>query len=291
MERTATATALGALQPIETELYRLEQDGINFVVRVASNLKRKAQGKLQAQKKRPFDPFLPPEPALTVAEISDSHVVVLNKFNVVEHHLLIVTRQFEDQRRLLSLADFEALWCCLREYPSLAFYNGGEVAGASQPHKHLQLVPLPLYAGNPAFPFEPVFPTAARAEVIKRLPSLPFRHAWCPLPEGIGDDPSRAIGLSHALYHQMLESVGIQRLEAPDGQRQASPYNFLMTEGWMLLVPRSLECSRGISVNGLGYVGSLFVQDSGGFEEIRKQGPMNLLRAVSVPYDGTQDGA
>ena len=38
----------------------------------------------------------------------------------------------------------EEMNAILAEFDGLGFYNGGETAGASQPHKHLQIVPLPL---------------------------------------------------------------------------------------------------------------------------------------------------
>jgi sulfate adenylyltransferase (ADP) / ATP adenylyltransferase len=290
LDRTESAIASGALQTIETEHHRLEQNGIPFVVRVASNLERKVREKRKHERQaQPTDPFLPPEPALTLGEIGDSHLAVLNKFNVVEHHLLIVTRHFEDQQRLLTRADFTALWQCLQAYPSLAFYNGGVMAGASQPHKHLQLVPLPLYPGNTAFPFAPLFAAAAQGEGISRLPFLPFEHAWCRLPHDIGFNAEAAVDAIHRRYRQLLEQAGITPHSAADGERQSAPYNFLMTEAWMLLVPRSRECSEGVSVNGLGYVGSLFVPDQRGLDAIRKLGPMNLLAAVSGKLDTASD--
>lgn len=290
LERTESAIDCGALQTIETEQHRLQQDGIPFVVRVASNLERKVRAKRKLDRQaQPPDPFLPPEPALTLGEIGDSHLAVLNKFNVVERHLLIVTRNFEDQQLLLTRADFAALWQCLRAYPSLAFYNGGVMAGASQPHKHLQLVPLPLYPGSAAFPFAPLFKAAAQGEGISRLPFLPFKHAWCRLPHDIGRDADGAVEVINERYRQLLERVGIAPLPADDGERQSAPYNFLLTEAWMLLVPRSRECSEGISVNGLGYVGSLFVADRSGLEAIRRLGPMTLLAGVSETDDAAPD--
>jgi ATP adenylyltransferase len=50
----------------------------------------------------------------------------------------------------------------------------------------------------------------------------------------------------------------------------------------MLLVARSQEFSHGISVNALGYLGSLFVKDRNGLETLRRIGPMRLLQEVSV---------
>jgi ATP adenylyltransferase len=79
----------------------------------------------------------------------------LNKFNIIDHHLLIVTRTFKEQETWLTLQDFEAMWACLNEIDGLVFYNGGKTAGASQRHKHLQLVPLPLVEEGLKIPIEP----------------------------------------------------------------------------------------------------------------------------------------
>lgn len=290
VDRTESAIACGALHSIETEHETLRQDGLSFVVRVATNLIRKAEERRERAQRdhtggREFNPFLPPE-----AEISDSHLALLNKFNVVERHLLIVTRAFEHQEQLLTQADFAALWLCLREYPALGFYNGGTTAGASQKHKHLQLVPLPLYPDQGGFPLEDLYTSAPPREGIQRLEPLPFLHAWSRLPVGLDQDPTKAAAHSLALYRRMLNETGIRMLAGTDGERQAAPYNLLMTHEWMLLVPRSREFSHGISVNALGYVGSLFVKDKHGLETLRHLGPMQLLRDVSVGTDGSSPG-
>jgi len=147
LETTQRALRAGALQPIPTACQFVEDGGVHFLVRVVDNLGRKERDRAAAANPssapRP-NPFLPYDPALYVADASPTHVCLLNKFNVVEHHLLIVTRHFEHQDTCLTRADWEAWWTCLAEYDGLGFYNGGTLAGASQPHKHLQLVPLPL---------------------------------------------------------------------------------------------------------------------------------------------------
>jgi sulfate adenylyltransferase (ADP) / ATP adenylyltransferase len=43
-----------------------------------------------------------------VAHLSPTHVCLLNKFNVVAHHVLVVTREFEQQTSPLNAADFDA---------------------------------------------------------------------------------------------------------------------------------------------------------------------------------------
>ncbi len=282
--RTESAIAAGALHTIATDHHTLKQGGLEFMVRVALNLKRKALDKQEQSTKPysvPFNPFLPPDPDLTVAHISSTHLSVLNKFNVVENHLLIVTREFQHQERLLTLDDFEALWLCLGEYPSLGFYNGGAAAGASQQHKHLQLVPLPLYPGESATPFDSLYASAPREDRMHSLAQLPFLHCWCPLPSGLAGNSSTAAEQILSRYLEMLNLVGIQAVNGTDGDYQSAPYNLLLTRDWMFLVPRSQEYCENISINALGFVGSLFVKEMSELETVNRLGPLNLLKAVS----------
>src|SRR5512135_268605 len=163
---TNHAISSGALFPIPTDYTFIEEVGIRFFVRVIASLSRKDEAR-QKQKQqinagKSVNPFLPPEKDLMVADISDTHLAILNKFSVVEHHLLIVARHFENQDMLLTLTDFEALWACMSEYDALGFYNGGREAGASQQHKHLQLVPLPLAPEGPLIPVSPLLAQAPR---------------------------------------------------------------------------------------------------------------------------------
>jgi ATP adenylyltransferase len=51
----------------------------------------------------------------------------------------------------------------------------------------------------------------------------------------------------------------------------------------MLVVPRSAERVDGISVNALGYAGSLFVRDAAHRALIERLGPMTVLQRAGVP--------
>ncbi|HEX9020944.1 MAG TPA: phosphorylase, partial [Nitrospirota bacterium] len=113
VKTTEQALQSGALFPVPTDYTFLEDSGVRFFIRVLASLERKVEARKKqeeaSRKGKTINPFLPPEKKLTVADVSDTHIAVLNKFNVVEHHLLIITREFEDQDMLLSLKDFEAL--------------------------------------------------------------------------------------------------------------------------------------------------------------------------------------
>ena len=72
---------------------------------------------------KPANPFLPYDPDLWVTHLSDTHTLLLNKFNVVEHHLLVVTRQFESQLDPLNAADFAAIIKTLKVGPHLSYVS------------------------------------------------------------------------------------------------------------------------------------------------------------------------
>lgn len=287
LARTEHALRCGALQPIPTSYERIEQNGIHFILRILATLARKDEAKkvqsAQSAGTGNFNPFLPYEEDLFVADISETHLCLLNKFNVLDHHLLIVTREFEEQENRLNLDDFEALWICMAEFEGLAFYNSGRVAGASQPHKHLQMVPLPLTPTDPGLPIEPVVVTARFEGPVGMSSQLPFVHAIARLEPDWLQSPRKAAAATLELYNQMLLVTGV----ATDGT-QPAPYNLLATRQWLLLVPRLRESFESVSINALGYAGALLVRQESQARVIREQGPLTVLRQVAVPLPETQ---
>ncbi|KAL4423467.1 hypothetical protein ABPG77_005419 [Micractinium sp. CCAP 211/92] len=148
-DRYKTAQRDAAATMTETNTEVVQDEGVHFVLRVAAKLRDKPKPPAEAAgqpKKEWRNPFLPYEEALWVADLGASHVLLLNKFNIVPWHCLVVTSQFRSQLEDLDAADWAATWAVLQDMPrgGLAFYNCGPVSGASQPHKHMQIVPLPL---------------------------------------------------------------------------------------------------------------------------------------------------
>jgi ATP adenylyltransferase len=280
---TATTRALvdGALQPIRTRFELVADGGVEFLVRVVANLENKQrQSNMPSSTGTPQNPFLPYDQKLYVADASPSHVCLLNKFNVVDHHLLIVTREFEDQRAPLTLEDFAALWRCMAEYNGLGFYNAGAIAGASQPHKHLQLVPLPLAEHGPAVPIESLMPSADEPGRIGRITALPFDHALVRFEPDPVRSTAAAAAMSLDLYREMMRVVGLAT-ENDAGQVDAAPYNLLVTRRWMLLVPRAREKFHGISLNALAFAGALLVRDDEQLATLKAHGPMAALASTA----------
>jgi len=257
------------------------------------------------------NPFLPYEPALFVADLPPHHVCLLNKFNVVDRHLLLVTRHFASQCEPLDAGDFAALAVCLAAADGLGFYNGGPEAGASQRHKHLQWIPvspteLPLAAQIEALrvadpgaglrvPSAPLAAAAAASNPrIERAPTWPFRHRVLLFDEPLASElqpPSTHANANADLatetstrcgielerhYRRLLDACG---LEAQSGE--LPPYNLLVTRRWMLLVPRRCECAAGISYNALAFAGALLVKDESQWESLRVFGPWQALLTVT----------
>lgn len=283
---TAEALASGALRPIPTSFEFVEEGGVRFLVRVLESLVRKEEERWRREREggeAGANPFLPYEKDLFVGRLTENHLCLLNKFNVVEHHLLIVTEEFEDQEEYLNEGDFEAMLSGLSEFPSLAFYNGGTVAGASQPHKHLQLVPLPLASEGPEVPLQPAIDRVRYAGPAGTSSLLPFRHAVAAMNPLWLRNPREGAAEARGIYHLMLKAVGMEPESVPRGSRQSTPYNLLATGEWMLLVPRSREFFDGASVNALGFAGALLVRSESELARLKERGPLEVLKSVAFP--------
>lgn len=287
IEVTQSARQTGALKSIETEYHVIERSGIAFLVRSLGNVVRKERAKKEQQEKerkigKYFDPFLPYEADLFVSDINKTHLCLLNKFNVVDNHLLIVTREFEEQTNLLNVNDFIALWACMKEIDGLAFFNGGEAAGSSQRHKHLQLVPLPFLPNTEYLPIAPAISKVKFSNSLGTIPSFPFVNAIAKIDLSSFDKPLTAATAMLDCYHTLLEKVGFTLNK--NSQQQPGYYNFLATKNWMLIIPRIKESSHGISVNSLGFAGSLFVKNKASLELLKEISPIQLLSEVAIHH-------
>lgn len=265
---TARALATSALRPIPTTLHHVDDGGVRFVVRMLAGHNAKPQPDPASD-----NPFLPYDPALFVADLPPAHVCLLNKFPVVANHLLVVTRAYVSQDALLDADDFAALTGCMAQIDGLAFYNAGRIAGASQHHKHLQVAPFPLDPDGADLPMQAVLGARAPAGRLVWAEALPFPHCLAWLPP---DNPPDAAALAD-LYRAMLRAAGVW----DGGDDLPRPYNWLATRRWAMIVPRTAEKIAGMSVNALGFAGSLLVRDAAQLAWLRDFGPLAALDAVA----------
>ncbi len=259
------ALASGALLPIATESRVVEHEGLPFLVKWVSTQALKPRV-AKPGRRSAHNPFAQPEPALTLGDIAPRHRLLLNKFPVMSRHLLIVTRDFEPQEDALCADDFAAIAPLIERNAGLGFYNGGALAGASQAHKHLQWIPQ-------------IPPLAARLpDYLRQQPRrFDFRHAFAPIKADLwtsGDAGGRLEGI----YRTQIEHAGVT-FECG----MLSPYNLLITRDWLWIIPRRAEHWQDMSINALGFAGSLFVKHRDRLAALCEAGPMTALRAVSHP--------
>lgn len=275
IDTSEKALAKKALQPINCKHQIIKQLDIPFIVRVVENLKRK-----QKQKKEPnFNPFLPYEKDLFVMDISSTHVAILNKFNVVNNHLLLITREFEPQENLLNYHDFFALATVFEQINGLGFYNSGQLSGASQPHKHLQFIPDSCSEEITNIPINNFILAHKQGEEIITIDKLPYLQKIKFFPDTFNDkNIEEKTQIITKTYNELLKSL---QIKVKNNQPQQS-YNLLVTQKWMMMIPRSQEKFKSISINSLGFAGALLVKDESQLEIINQYSPLEILGEVGV---------
>lgn len=276
-----TALTAGALVPNSAECVTIDDHGLQFLVCWVPALSDKDASKpiMPGGPRDPdFNPFLPPDPVLTVGKAGQFHNVVLNKFPVCDRHLVVARTTFEEQRLPLDLKDFRALAGISSECGGFGFYNGGTEAGASQRHKHVQWIPPA--PGNPGLAYlsQSLSRTLPEHSTVCH-PAFAFRHVFVRTMSGVGVDPEQSAQSMHQAFQLACRTLQL----APDEQGLLPPCNMLADDGWMLLVPRRQEHAYDVSVNAPSYGGVLYVRGPDHIEAIRKVGPLAVLAEAAFP--------
>ncbi len=277
-EASSRALVAGALQPIETEEEWIDDRPVPFIVRWASSFThRNAKHVTSSGAAGPAgNPFLPFDPVMFVADLSSTHVLLLNKFPVYEGHVLIVTRQFAEQESMLEVADFYALARTLVSVPGVGFLNGGPLAGASQPHRHMQMIPIDR------LPADVLFAETMPTGRVTELSALPFVHACARFDTGMFDDAATAAACLHELFREACAVAAIRE----EGGR-LPPYNLIVTRRWLLVVPRRFDAWQGgggrLPLNAMSFAGVILARERSQQAALRAAGLMKLLAAITYP--------
>ncbi|CRG92141.1 hypothetical protein PISL3812_09197 [Talaromyces islandicus] len=304
-KRFAAAKEAGALVFSATQLAVLPAAGVQYQLRYCPALAKKPVPVKAKENKGPKpDPFENPSPDLLVAEIppqlqnqssgnaaggDGGHIIVLNKFPVIPRHFILATKQFRNQTDLLEKEDLEAAFACIKAWKShndetktkesggrlFAFFNSGDESGASQPHRHLQFVPIEdmrdqeeednnndeSSSSSAWVPLiDRVVNTPDDDSGFRQLPNLPFKHFAVPLDESASPDTLFQSYLS--LYRAAIDAVAsapaavsggggccwspeakIAKLAQTSGPAAIS-YNLAMTESAMMICPRRSETAH-----------------------------------------------
>ncbi|KAJ5765660.1 hypothetical protein N7520_005219 [Penicillium odoratum] len=319
--RFATAKEGNHLVFSHTHLSIVTAAGIPYQLRYCPALAKKPTNLKPDGPKGPKpDPFENPSPELLLAQFppeNPSHALILNKYPVIPNHFILATKQWRAQTDLLDKVDLEATYECLRTWgtdnnttdnPRLfAFFNSGEDSGASQPHRHLQFLPVEAMhqpsAGTDWIPLIELLAAQSQPKAnqnqsqFQYIPHLPFAHFALPIPENATSEILHSIYLS--LYRAAVAATKSQDPHTHQGNLptqgpSAISYNLAMTLSTMMIAPRRTETAivpidadaardtldpGVISLNGTILAGTLMVKAEGEWDSLRYY-PENLNRAL-----------
>jgi ATP adenylyltransferase len=260
---TEHALRSGAIVPLATTLEDLPgEDGTTFELRHLAGATPKH---LQQAGPKP-NPFRPWDQRLEVEQIGDDHVVILNKYPVQIGHMLLITRDWAPQNGWLNASDWSALTSVDRNTTGLWFFNSNPNAGASQPHRHLQL--LPRHDGERVCPREEWFLRFCYGDDQNRL------RQFIRVERLVEFNAS----ILQATYERLCKNLSLGSPSNDALPRFA--YNILLTRSWMAVIRRKREGVHGFSVNALGFAGCLLSTDGSDLSWLKEAGPDELLRAV-----------
>ena len=275
------ALTRGAILPLTVETESVSEGSLNHEISWLSSLSLKAMATaIQNGNPGQSNPFLPYDPELFVANISQKYVALLNKFPIADEQVMAVTKDYVSQLAPFDTDVFEACAFLLSQTEQgYILFNGGAAAGASQNHRHLHLVP------DQTLPFESLFeaqcarfPNAGKP---LRVPEFPFHHALVPMESQSEDRTAFAVQIEKAF------NAAVDFCELASSDAEMAPFNLLATKRWLALFPRVLEtCGESkVPVNALHFGGYAIVRDRDQIAAVKQTGLMRLLANVSLPID------
>jgi len=308
------------------------KSGLPFQLRYCPSLAKKPTGKEPKDAKpsgpKP-DPFENPPAELLVTEVptnDPTHILVLNKFPVIPCHFILATKSNKRQTASLEFDDLAATYACLKAWEGegrrlFAFFNSGAHSGASQPHRHVQFVPVEeMNRDAPEGAWRPFLDlvhekgsvmTTKDGLELKAVEEIPFQH----FVASLADQPSmekltKVYGMlynaAEEAVREYISSKGGKDLELhpEEGGDLPISYNLAMTTSAMGIVPRRNEAyvlmnnsgdkAGAVALNGTLLAGTLIVKGAAEWNwlkegEVHQSGPDQgteldkVLQAIGIP--------
>ena len=262
------ALRCSSLSPLSSSLDRIVRyQQSNFEIRSLTSAMPKHLNKYGPKD----NPFAPWDKALEISPINSSHTLILNKYPISKGHMLLITNEWNPQNGWLEMADFDALSVVDRDTSGLWFFNSDTAAGASQPHRHLQLLRRSL--GESPCPRSIWFCNSLGHINYKKLTTSSFNIESRKNRSGLYYDKEL-----YTLYLSLCASLGLGNPN--EDIKPKHPYNLLISNNWMAIFSRSREEYKGFSVNALGFAGYLLATSESDINWLDKEGPLALLNAV-----------
>ncbi len=255
------------LMPISTELKRIRVNHeISFELRKTTSTNFKSSNIFGPRK----NPFCPWDINLEIELIGGEHVLILNKYPVQIGHMLLITKTWKPQDGWLEKQDLKALLTVEADTSGLWFFNSCPKSGASQPHRHIQL--LRRSSKERICPLESWYNRKDSEQILQH--KILSRNIFSTL-RTINMDSSNT---TYFKYLDLCERAGLgnpKNNEKPD-----YPYNLLITPSWMAIIRRSKEFAYGFGLNALAFAGYLLSTGQSDELWLERNGPITLLEEV-----------
>jgi ATP adenylyltransferase len=225
---------------------------------------------------------------------------------------MLVTKTYKTQTERLEQDDIQAGYACLQNWGEqepkdrkrelFAFFNSGEHSGASQPHRHLQFIPVENIAAD--------IPGQKWELLMSRLTTesrdVPFTYFWSPIP--LKPSPAQLHQIYSKLYdsaaavvrdYNKINSGKLEKHDAEDGSSTFS-YNLGMTTSAMVICPRRSEAMPlkrddgsdigFTALNGTLLAGSIMVKNQEQWNFLRSRPDVldDILGAIGIPPDAVE---
>ncbi|KAF2136614.1 uncharacterized protein K452DRAFT_237249 [Aplosporella prunicola CBS 121167] len=275
LEKFDDLTTRGIIQYSPPRKVEFEDDGFTFEFYITDALSSKPQAGEAVQTEDhptrfgPGSDILNNNSEMLLANINSTHLLVLNKFCVFRSQLLLLTADsYRRQSEQLDLEDFKAVCDILPLMgdPHMAMYNCGAKSGASRQHKHIHVLPRPSH----------LFPDDRNFDPAK----IPFLYLLQYLDKGIigsRDGPQ-------VLLQTYQDLLGRAKQASSNCSEDAEyAHNIVLTNEWLIVIPRSRAIFEGIATNAAGMVGSVWLNDDIQMDDWKAKGPKKVLRQLGLP--------
>ena len=261
LKQTKLSIDKGHLFPLKTiDITKEFYDDKDFIIRRLDTSKFKIDIKIGTK----INPFNPWEQILEIGKIGEYHQLILNKYPVQLGHILLITNKWMPQNGWLDLNDWDAIKTVNNDTSGLWFFNSGPLAGASQPHRHIQLLRRGL--NENICPREDWFLNFEKCKLNKKFLKNIVVSSF---------DFSRDIRTIYDIYVKLSKKIGLG--DPLIDKKPKKPYNLLITNNWIALIKRANDKIFGFSVNALGFAGYLLVTEKSDTKYLKLHGPENLL--------------
>ena len=257
----------GAVIPLNTVKYVSKKKLIDFELRFL----KPPFPKFLIEFGPKINPFIPWDSRLEIQSVNDKHALILNKYPVQLGHMLLITNTWKPQNGWLNIDDFEAIANVDNDTSGLWFFNSSKEAGASQPHRHFQL--LPRHSNETICPRYEWFNS-----LLNKRDNFKSKISHCvSIKARKNNDNSKSDNLFNS-YKTMVKEMKLGEMDII--QKPLKPYNLILTPDWIAMITRETDCSNGFNINALGFAGYFLGTKRSDIDLLIKFGPEEILKDV-----------